>query len=67
MERLTIEVVTANAAFGDNEETLNTELARVLRVLADRVESGFKFTGTFLKDINGNLCGRVIEKKLDDA
>lgn len=46
---------TANAAFEDNE---GAEVARILRQLADKLETPGDYSG-FLYDINGNKCGYI--------
>ena len=53
---ITIYMETDNAAFQDEGDA--TEVARILRKLADRIESGG--LGDFaLKDINGNTVGSM--------
>lgn len=55
MERITITIETGNAAF---EDAPASEIARILRGLADKLESN----GTppeRLRDANGNTCGIV--------
>ncbi len=44
-----------NAAFADGE--FHTEMARILRDLADKVERGQVREGIKLRDINGNVVG----------
>jgi hypothetical protein len=51
-----IEINTDNAAFEDNE---GEEVARILRRLANEIESGL--TDVNLRDINGNLVGEAVE------
>jgi len=48
---VTIKIETDNAAF----EELHTETARILRVLADRIDDGE--TSGNLFDVNGNRVG----------
>lgn len=48
-----VEINTGNAAFGI---THSLELARILRELADKVESGQD--DTVLRDMNGNRVGQ---------
>ncbi len=55
MEHIRINIETGNAAF---ESEPATEVARILRQLADRLEEGRHVQA--LRDINGNLCGEVI-------
>ena len=50
---LTVKIKTGNAAFEDGN--LETELARILRQLADKIENGY--TEGKLMDINGNSVG----------
>ena len=52
-ERLKIDLETGGAAFDDSPAF---ELARILRRLADTIESGGRFEGR-LHDLNGNHCG----------
>jgi hypothetical protein len=54
MEHVRINIETGNAAF---EDQTATEIARILRKLADDFENGVMRTS--LRDINGNLCGEV--------
>jgi hypothetical protein len=51
-----IKVNMDNAAFTDEE---GTELARILRKLADNIDGGGldELSNKLLKDINGNTCG----------
>lgn len=53
-ERVHIELTTGNAAFSDEPAS---EIARILRELADRIESGMATDETPLRDINGNRVG----------
>jgi hypothetical protein len=53
---LRIDIETDNAAF---EEYAGTELARILRFAADKIE-GYQLSDypmLVLRDINGNSCG----------
>ena len=50
-----IEVVCGNAAFGETDDDRNSELARILRTAASKLESG-KFP-EYLFDVNGNCVG----------
>ena len=59
MQHMTITIKTTNAAFEDNE---TFEIARILRHLADRAESGFTLSGQLVRDCNGNSVGVVIIK-----
>lgn len=54
MAKFKLEIVTDNAAF---EEGPATELARILRDLANRVEQDGEFDGV-VRDINGNVVGK---------
>ena len=55
---ITIEIKTDNAAF---ENQSGQEVARILRKLADQVESwpGANAFTLGLRDINGNKCGEL--------
>lgn len=64
IESLSIELRTGNAAFADNGEKY--ELARILRKLADDIESYGEMASERLKDINGNTCGAVSFTVRDD-
>jgi hypothetical protein len=56
-----IEIKTTNAAFEDSPET---EIARILREWADRIEEGAQ--GTYkVFDINGNSVGTLYFKEED--
>jgi hypothetical protein len=54
VERVTIAISTGNAAF---EGDYGYELARILRELADKFESGQE--PLKIRDINGNTVGSV--------
>lgn len=56
--RITIE--TGNAAFGDSPQECGTEVARILRDLADKLEETDPedYDGAKLMDYNGNKVGR---------
>lgn len=61
--QFTVSINCNNAAFADNDyptyASAAPELARILRVIADQIESGVQYD--FLKtirDINGNDVGR---------
>lgn len=58
MERITITIETGNAAFEDEPAS---EVARILRAAADRVEETGEVPhcGLPLFDVNGNRCGAV--------
>ena len=58
MKNITISINTENSAFEDGDG--NIELARILRDLASKVESGSN--SETLRDINGNKVGTVIYK-----
>jgi len=51
----TLEIETENAAFKDNLPSY--EIARILRVLATRIEGSITVDGD-LHDVNGNLVGK---------
>ena len=55
MEHIHINIETGNAAF---EDAPASEIARILRKLADQFEDG-QFSQT-IRDVNGNRCGEVI-------
>lgn len=59
-ERHTIIIETRGAAFDDAPAT---EIARILREMAQRIE----FQGIFPvpRDINGNICGSVSFEEID--
>lgn len=51
-----IEIKTENAAFeGENQ---NYEIARILRILADKIEADNSLIYCPLGDINGNMVGK---------
>ena len=54
----TVTIKTDNAAFGDH--TVN-EVARILREVADRIETDGdeRRDGLTLRDVNGNTVGRA--------
>ncbi len=54
--KLKIEIDCDNAAFDDEPAT---ELSRILRVLAGRIEEGYlpEFNGWQILDVNGNTVG----------
>ena len=51
--KFTCEINTDNAAF---EDSLATELARILRKVVEAVKTGSE--GETLRDVNGNTVGR---------
>lgn len=55
IEFIQIRIETGNAAF---DETPATEIARILRKLADDFETSGEPSPT-LRDLNGNACGEV--------
>lgn len=57
VERFRLAVDTDNAAF---EDGIASELGRILRGLASRLESGEADTDGPLKDSNGNTVGRWV-------
>ncbi len=56
MERITIVIETGNAAFDDSPAS---EIARILRELAEKFEQygGRQFEKLY--DVNGNRCGSI--------
>jgi hypothetical protein len=56
--KITLRLDTANDAFAEGEEL---EIARILRAVADRAESGELHAGALLplRDVNGNKVGLV--------
>jgi hypothetical protein len=51
---ISIEIENSGSAFDDSPES---ELARILRKLADQIENGT--APEVLHDLNGNKCGNV--------
>lgn len=61
-DKLEVEIDLGNAAFeGDNRPV---EVARILRALADRIDTGA--TDGLLHDINGNRVGRWYLDPIDE-
>lgn len=58
---ITIKIKTENAAFENDNKTL--EIARILRELAARFESGTNGYAQSILDYNGNKVGTVTESK----
>ena len=58
MERVTITINTTNDAFGDTQDLVQYELARIINKLAIDIADG-KEPETLL-DINGNKVGKVV-------
>lgn len=56
-QRLTIVIDTGNAAFGEEDGHTHLEVARILRAMAERMESHAILPVP--KDHNGNVCGSV--------
>lgn len=57
-----LHIDTDNAAFEDGNK--GAEVARILRGLADKVESeGLQWCYQNLRDINGNIVGAYAEKE----
>lgn len=54
--KFTLEIDCGNAAF-DGELERDTEVARILRLAAERIEAGAGDKGRLL-DINGNIVGK---------
>ena len=61
IERIKIDIETCGAAF---DESPATEIARILRELADRFEHEGGPEG-FIYDLNGNQTGWVVVQKAD--
>lgn len=59
-ERITIIIETGNSAFDDFP---NTEVARILRSMANRIEETGKLPAPC--DFNGNRCGSVSVLDID--
>jgi len=57
MEQVIITIDTLNDAFGDDAESKRLELARILRKMANSLETGVE--PTHLSDLNGNVVGLV--------
>ncbi len=55
IEHVRINIETGNAAF---EETPASEIARILRKLADDFENSGE-PSHYIRDINGNVCGDI--------
>lgn len=62
MENITITIETGNDAFADEPAT---EIARILRGLADSFEQYGRSQFRKLYDLNGNACGRVAIEPAD--
>lgn len=60
-----ITLTTDNAAFGDSPTAKATEVARILRDLAGRLDHGFTFHK--VRDANGNTVGAVERTGKDRA
>lgn len=56
MLQLKITIETINAAFDSNPEA---ECARILREIADRLETTGAQSTPRPRDINGNVCGSI--------
>ena len=56
-----IEISTENAAFGDHWQDRQSEVARILRALADQMEQVEMPDVALLRDINGNRIGSYKE------
>lgn len=52
-----IEINTDNSAFDDKQ----TEIARILRSVADKIGNGGLYSGMPLIDYNGNVVGKAEE------
>lgn len=61
-EQINIQISTENDAFVD---TPATEIARILRELADEFEQDGGPCGDVLQDSNGNTCGCVFVTVLE--
>jgi hypothetical protein len=55
---VTITIKTDNEAFEDR----SFEIARILRDIADKYESGQDMDGRAVMDFNGNRVGRITEE-----
>ncbi len=51
-----VQITVDNAAFGESREDRNSELARLLRELAQKLENG-QGAGAQIRDINGQTVG----------
>ncbi|MET0374004.1 MAG: hypothetical protein ABW128_07070 [Rhizorhabdus sp.] len=63
-DAFTIDLSTGNAAFQDEPGADAIEVARILRRIAKRLETGDLQGGCF--DINGNRCGSWELMRADD-
>jgi hypothetical protein len=52
-----LKIATDNAAFGEDESEAARECARILRELADRLDSDLWNRTETVRDINGNRVG----------
>lgn len=60
MSNITITINTDNAAFGETEDDVNREVARILREVADRaVYAPTEFDAHPIRDANGNAVGSI--------
>lgn len=57
MSELRLSMELGNDAFADDAAS---EVARILRVLADRIEQGLPDEPIRLRDINGNTVGQAL-------
>jgi len=57
MEQILIKIETINAAFGEDIDSANLELASILEKLASDLKAGVQ--STHLRDTNGNVVGFV--------
>jgi hypothetical protein len=57
MSEFILRIQTDNAAFNENEGNLGTELARILRDVATRIDGASDLALGDARDINGNRVG----------
>lgn len=60
MSNFTLTIDTENAAFGDSQLDAEAEVARILRVVAGRLDEAFWADDGTLRDANGNTVGRFV-------
>ena len=56
----TLTIETGNDAFGSSVGERNSEVARILREAADRIERGDHYGDFTLRDYNGNRVGACV-------
>ncbi len=57
--KFTLEIDCSNAAFTDDGESCEHEVARILDDLSHRIYRGERFDCVVLRDINGNKVGEA--------